>query len=261
MSVATDLASVQRAFQRSIRSELAPANDLVRGGDPADGTERFGIYANAYRLRLVEALAANYPMLQTHLGQSAFAEIALAYLDAHPSTHISIRHFGNRLSSWLEETHPAERWLGEFAALEWALDQAFDASDANALGRDALASVQPDEWASLQFEFSTALSRLMLKTNAGAMYEATANASACPEGRVADATHWIIWRRELRAQYRSLTLDEAVAIDTLLAGGTFADACERLAGIGDEETVPVRAAAFLKRWLLDDIIVGFGTAP
>jgi hypothetical protein len=246
MSAVTDLASQQRALQRLITS----------GTDLADGGERVGIYASAYRLRLIEALGANYPMLQTHLGLEPFANVALEYLDDHPSTYVSIRTFGLHLPSWLKRTHAREPWLAEFAALEWALGCAFDAPDSTTIGRDALANIRADDWAALAFRFSAALSRLSFATNAAAQYEAAASAQTPPpDGRVSDKTEWLVWRRVLQAQYRSLAVDEAIAIDTLLAGGTFADACERLAELGDEDSVPLRAAAFLKRWLLDELVM------
>lgn len=255
MSVATDLASLQRTLQRLILMNAADARDLVHAQDPAQGSERLSIYASAYRLRLIEALAANYPMLRTHLGHNAFGEIALAYLDDHPSSFVSIRTFGVQLPAWLERRSVAEPWLAEFAALEWALGCAFDSLDSTAIGIDALAKLRLDEWATLTFRFSSALRRLSFKTNAPSLYEAAANSRTPPDGRPSDATHWLVWRRDLRAQYRSLTLDEAVALDALLADGTFADACEQLAQIGDEDSVPLRAAAFLKRWLLDELVI------
>ena len=255
MSVAPGLAATQRMLQRLILSDAPTAPDVVQADNLAEGSERLSIYTSAYRLRLIEALGANYPMLQTHLGQDWFGELALAYLDDHPSTYVSIRAFGMRLPEWLARHRPTEPWLTEFAALEWALGCAFDALDSPAIGLEALASVRPEAWATLTFAFSPAVHRMSFKTNAASLYEAAANAQTAPAGREIDASAWLVWRRDFQAQFRSLAPDEAIAIDTLFAGGGFADACERMAEIGDEDSVPLRAAAFLKRWLLDEIVV------
>src|SRR5690606_40146004 len=56
------------------------------------------VYADAYRLRLIEALAHNYPRLQQLLGEEEFSTVARSYLDEHPSRSVSVRWFGNRLA-------------------------------------------------------------------------------------------------------------------------------------------------------------------
>ena len=62
---------------------------------------RLRIYADAYRLRLTDALAHNYPCLQQLLGAEAFAALAQRYLDEHPSTSVSVRWFGHQLAAEL----------------------------------------------------------------------------------------------------------------------------------------------------------------
>src|SRR3990167_11289209 len=64
---------------------------------------RLAIYSNAYRSRLIEALAANYPVLQTYLGCEQFEELGQAYLHACPSSFRSIRWFGDQLVNFLNE--------------------------------------------------------------------------------------------------------------------------------------------------------------
>jgi hypothetical protein len=251
-----DLASMQRTLQRLILDNAQDTTGVVRTHGRGDAAERLHIYASAYRLRLEEALAANYPMLQTHLGPQAFVAVALEYLDGHPSTYVSIRTFGNHLAQWLAGHRANEPWLAELARLEWALGCAFDARDAAPIDIESLAAVGAEDWSILTFRFSAAVQRLSLTTNAPALYQAATDGQSTPAGHVLPATgEWLVWRTSLQAHYRSLAKAEAIGLDTLLAGGTFADACERLAEFGDEASVPAMAAAFLKRWLLDEHIV------
>jgi hypothetical protein len=256
MNAVTNLASLQRTLQGLILGGSADTSGIVRSDASTDGAERLNIYASAYRLRLQDALAANFPMLQTHLGKDTLAAIALEYIDAHPSGYVSIRSFGVHLPQWFEAHRGAEPWLAEFARFEWALGCAFDAIDRATIGIASLSSIEHADWSVLTFRFSPATQRFTLRTNAAALYMAATNEESAPEGHVlAEPGEWLVWRRALTARYRSLSLPEALAIDTLRAGDTFGDACERLSNLDDEETVPMQAASFLKRWLSDELIV------
>jgi hypothetical protein len=250
------LVAVQRRLQSFILRDASATSGLVRSDGASDSSERLNIYVIAYRLRLEDALAANFPMLQTHLGGQAFATIALEYIDIHPSSDVSIRSFGQHLADWLEQQRTSEPWLAELARFEWALGCAFDAPDTSTIGIDALAHVAPTDWSMLTFRFSSATQRLTMQTNAATLYASAANDATAPEGRLLpEPCEWLVWRRDLLSQYRSLTTAEALAVDALLAGRTFGETCERLADLDDDETVPMQAASFLKRWISDGQII------
>jgi hypothetical protein len=254
-----DLHTLQREMQQAILAgDTAPA--FVHGRDARDRAHRFGIYAFAYRSRLQEALAHNFPMLQAHLGEAAFAAIASAYIDAHPSVHASIRAFGDRLPQWLECERPDAPWLAELAQLEWLVGCAFDAPDDTPLATDALAGIEPGAWAELRFQFARSVHRLACRTNAAALYERPSDESPDAHDREAHPTQLLIWRQRLAARYRPMTNVEALAFDALAAGETFGAMCARLLEHGSETDAPLQAAACLKRWLADELIVTFSLA-
>jgi Putative DNA-binding domain len=256
MNAVTKLAAVQRKLQSLILQGATAADGFVRSDAGTDAAERLFIYSSAYRSRLQEALAANFPMLQAHLGPQSFATIALEYIGAHPSSYVSIRNFGTHLPHWLETHRSAEPWLHELARFDWALGGAFDAIDATAIGIESLAGIAPVDWPMLSFHFSPAVHRLTLHTNAAGLYMAAANEAPSPAGQVlAEPGDWLISRGALLAQYRSMSRAEALAFDALFAGATFGAACERLSDLEEAESVPMLAASFLKRWIMDEIIV------
>jgi hypothetical protein len=256
MKAVTNLASAQRRLQSLILHGAAAGDGFVRSDDGKDAAERLSIYSSAYRLRLQDALEANFPMLQTHLGPQSFATIAHEYIDAHPSSYVSIRSFGTHLPHWLEMHRSAAPWLHELACFEWALGGAFDVIDTAVIGIESLAGIEPTDWSMLTFHFSPAVQRLTLHTNAAALYMAAANEAPSPAGQVLAAPgDWLVWRSALLAQYRSMSRAEALAFDTLLTGETFGAACERLSDLDEAEPVPMLAASFLKRWIMDEIII------
>lgn len=249
----TELSLLQRALQRSIVSGVADARIDAEGDDAA---RRLGIYATAYRLRLQDALGHNFPMLQLLLGPQRFGEFASRYLDAHPSTHVSVRAFGAHLSEWLQAECPREPWIAEFAGMESALADAFDAPDQIPLTVEALAAVEADCWPHLRFTFAAHVRRLTLLTNAAHLYGQVTRDESPSTGCNSDRpSEWLIWREALTARYRSIEEIEATAFDALQRGSTFAQMCELLFESYEVESVPVQAAALLKRWVTDALIV------
>ena len=59
-----------------------------------DARSRLQIYANAYRTRLYEVLANDFPVLRTFLGDTSFEQLSDAYVRGYPSKSFTLRGFG-----------------------------------------------------------------------------------------------------------------------------------------------------------------------
>jgi len=248
------LAKVQHAVQSFVLEGKTGAQSEIASTDTLSATARLGIYAEAYRLRLIEALASNYPRLKQAIGDEEFDSLALRYIDVQRSHHPSIRWYGERLSEFIATVRPVEPWLAELATWEWAVAAAFDGRDAATIDATVLASIQPDEWSALRLVFHPSIQRIDLHSNVTALFKALTEESAAPVPRSEARSAWVIWRQELKTQYRSLTVDEAAVLDSMRAGGSFAEACELLCDWHAAEQVPLRAATHLQRWLHDQLI-------
>ena len=261
------LASLQSDFQSFLLQREERLLDRVSGTATVDAQTRVAIYYDAYRLRLLEALDANYPVLHAWVGDDEFEQLGLAYLDAHPSRHFSIRYFGHRLPEFLgTEAYRERSYLAEMAVLEWALSEAFDAADDEIMQIEDMAGIPPDAWPTMRFRFHSSVRRLNLRWNVPAIWnpinrniEAEKNGEEPTAEVPAPATEeyprsWLIWRQELKTYFRSLPVDEAWAIDTAVAGGTFAEICEALTEWIDAQNVAVHAAGLLKQWITDGLI-------
>jgi Putative DNA-binding domain len=218
-----------------------------------------GIYRNAYRVRLIEALDDTYPALHALLGDEVFAALGEAFVAAHPSVHRSIRWYGGELSEFLSRCPPyAEQpILAEVALLEWTLAEVFDAADADPAPRAALSAVDASAWSELQFEFHPSLRRLHFLWNTTAVWQAMSHDQTPPDPVCAEhRVPWLLWRQNLQNYFRSMTADEAAALDSALRGGNFGEICEALAEWLPDEEIPLRAATLLGTWADSGIIVG-----
>jgi hypothetical protein len=254
VTTSVPLAELQRRFQRYVERHGGAVDAFVVADAKAGAVERMDVYAHAYRLRLAEVLANDFPALRATAGTQDFDRIARAYLDAHPSTRFSVRWFGARLADFLRAHEPARPVLAELAAFEWAQGEAFDALDAAALSVDDVAQLPPDAWPGLRLTPHPSLRRLDLEWNAAVIARAIDEGEEPPEPERGAPVAWLLWRRDLVVRWRSLAPDEAAALDAVRTGTTFGDVCEILCAHVEPDAAAMHAASLLKRWLADGLL-------
>jgi hypothetical protein len=219
---------------------------------------RLGAYYNAYRIRLIDALAVDYAALEKILGRTAFEDIALDYLQRFPSRQPSIRWFGQHLPAYLAEYYRGDEaeFVIEMASYEWAQATVFDAVDSAELFQlEDMAQVAAEAWPQLQFEFKAALQWLDLYWNVPQIETALDNGQEAPQRQRSEfAQRWLLWRRDYRTYWRSLEVHEAWAIEQAAIGANFAEICEGLLEWVDAQQVALVAAGFLKQWIGDQLI-------
>ena len=252
-----------RGLQADFKSFLLNGDERmlerVVGSAKVSAPRRLAIYYDAYRLRLLEALDSNYPVLHAWMGDEEFDQLGLAYLEAHPSTHFSIRYFGHRLSEYLASSGTCrdKPWLGEMAALEWAMSEAFDAPDSPVVNLDAMASIPPEAWPEMRLTLHASVRRLYLRWNVPAIWKAIKEEQPPEEPMAGEWPQpWLVWRQDLKIFFRSQSVDEAWALDAVRSGEPFASVCEGLVEWIDAQNVALHAAGLLKRWMIDGIVSG-----
>jgi hypothetical protein len=256
----TPLAQLQGEFQDFLLRGTS-VERRVRGSARVPAATRLAIYGNAYRSRLADALAANFPGLAALLGEADFATLAHDYVRTHDSPFFNIRYYGDALADFLarHEHYVAAPVLAELARWEWAMMGAFDAADAHPLTHEALAAHPPAHWAQLRLTFHPSLARLALLWNVPQLWQALSDAGERPPLELAaQPVPWLIWRRELSSYYRSLSLTEAAALDAARSGWPFGELCELLCDELGEQEAPVQAATLLRGWVDAGLIVAAG---
>ncbi len=256
------LAELQDRFQAHIVHNDEAVTGDIAGPDDAYRQERLHIYYSAYRLRLIAALAVDYPVLKAFVGEQRFEQLATAYIEARPSMVRNLRWFGDSMTGFLrnDQRFSNESILAELAEFEWAQGLAFDAADAAQLGFDELASVPAEHWPQLRFIAHPSLQLVASQWNVVALWHAHRDGENLPTASCQDQAGTIaVWRKSYKTYFRSLDRDEALLWRTLAAGTAFGEACSRLAtqmGM-DEASAAQRAAQLLRSWVEEGWIQGF----
>lgn len=251
----SQLAKLQADFQAYLIDEnkgIAFKNRII--DDAKVGAEkRLGIYYDAYRFRIIEALATAYPKLKAMLGDDLFDNTARAYIDWHPSTYRNMRWVGDKMQMHLQHTLPQHPVAAEMAAFEWALSLAFDAADAPVLTLQDIAMILPEAWADLHFVFHPSVQLLPLDWNVLQIWNAL-DKNETPPSIAKTNEPCLIWRQDLNSHFRSLAAAEIVAIQSAISGASFGELCEQLQENASEEEATVQAAQYLSSWLNDSLI-------
>lgn len=252
-----NLMNVQNKFQSYLIAFDSGINTDIEETKKVSAATRLQIYSNAYRFRLIDALASNFPILQKYLGDERFQELALLYIDAYPSTFKSIRWFGNQLESFLQEQdkYTDFPYLAELAKLEWHMTLTFDAFDRELVDMQTVTQIPQDDWPMMRFVPHPSVYILDFQWNVVQIWQNLSKDEFPPEPiNYEIATSYIFWRKDLISQYCSLPSDERHAIDYMMSGHTFGEICLGLCQWVDEQDAALRAASLLKGWISSGLI-------
>ncbi len=178
---------------RSLRTATGvPVEAVLTGGPALSARDRLGVYHFAYRARLIDALADDFPAVRYAMGAPAFARFADRVITRHPSRTPNLNRYGAVFVEALSTPSrlPHRAFLLDLARLEWALVEAIHAPPPPRLDPAELGRIPPEGWGELRFVPNPALRIL---------------ASRWPVNRYLSA-----WRREqeptLPARERSATV-------------------------------------------------------
>jgi hypothetical protein len=255
----SEFARQQSDFQRGILA----GDDAVLAeilDSPQEKREvLFGVYRHAYGSRLVDALRNDHGLLHGYLGDEMFDTMGYAYVAAKPSHHPNLRWFSQGLPDFLKSTEPYSDHpiLAGLAALEKALNDAFDAADAPVLALADMAGFAPELWNTLKFQPHPASHRLDVSTNAAAVWLALKNDETPPDAVTLDEPgRLLIWRQDVTPMFRELIPEEAMMWDEAADGIPFGVLCSMLATYDDPDNAAARGASYLHGWITSGLLTG-----
>ncbi|MEQ1671566.1 MAG: DNA-binding domain-containing protein [Hyphomicrobium sp.] len=255
---ALSLADTQALFQKALLDGDTSVLDHLRDTSRTNRTTLFGVYAHAYRCRLVEILRHDYEYLAALMGNDAFEEMARAFVTANPSRFQNARWFGSGLADFLRanDAYASNPVFADLAGLEKAFADAFDARDATAISIDDLAAYAPEDWGCLTFAPHPAVSLLSVATNVLAVWTAIKAAQTAPSSMPASQarSNLVIWRFGVTPMVREMNLEEAMMWREVCRGRRFDALCEMAATYEQPEHAAMRTAGYLQGWLTSQML-------
>lgn len=149
----------QREFAAALTGGSSSIAEKVIGDAiPAEGRVR--VYLNHFRVSLLEALAATFPVTRALVGEAFFAQTARAFLVFEPPRSPVLAEYGAGFPTFLAALPDlgGHNYLPDVAAFEWALNLAGWAADQDLLTAADLP--EPEEAAKLALPLHGSAQRL-----------------------------------------------------------------------------------------------------
>ena len=226
--------------------ETSELERIVTAGPRLSAIERFGIYHEGYRHRLIECLLDDYPALCHALGRDRFEEICLQYLQAWPSTARSLNPLGSHMAEFCQER--LEDWSAFAAALarlEWSVVEVIHARSDPVLDARRLEYVPPNAWANARPVPISAL-RILNLTHPAHQYYDGFLAQQEPEIPSPARTIVLTYRNSTGVESLELSSVAERVLRRLIAGSTLGEA---LAGLDDDDTSRQEVMVAFQSWV------------
>lgn len=229
----------------------------IEEGGKIGPEKRLYIYAHAYRARLMEILADDFIALHSLVGDDMFEEICLAYIDAYPSTHPSLRYFGQHMAKFLKENDQYSSIIPaiEMAEFEWTFNDVFDDPDMKSVTVEDVTQIPPEAWTTLRIHLQPSFKMHKFKWNTPAVWSAVNEGDEKPimPEEYPIQSHCIQWKSDLKCFFRTLSDEEAEVLRSVKAGKGFPQICEMLMG-AHNELASSRAAELFKGWVMEGLV-------
>jgi hypothetical protein len=255
----SDFARQQNDFQRGILNGDDSILTEILDSPKEKREVLYGVYRHAYGSRLVDALRNDHGLLHSYIGDEMFDAMGYAYVAARPSHHPNLRWFSQGLPDFLKSTAPYSDHpiLADLAALEKALNDAFDAADAPVLGLADMAAFAPELWNTLIFQPHPSSRRLDASSNVADVWLALKNDKTPPDAiALEQPTRLLVWRQDVTPMFRELAAEEAMMWDEAANGIPFGVLCSMLATYDDPDGAAARGAGYLHGWVTSGLLMG-----
>ena len=206
---------------------------------------------------LIDFLRHDYAQLCNYLGDVEFCNLARAFITANFSRQHNARWLSNGLPAFIAQS---TRWnsrveLTEFAELEHAFHQAFDAADLKPFTVMELDETKTESFQTLRFKLHPSVSTLRFTTNACSIWSALKCDEAPPRVQRLNETQTIlVWRQGGNSRFRFLGSEEAMALAALHRGSSIAKLSEKIFATSPEES-DLHALRYLRGWTESEMML------
>ena len=220
---APSLLELQRAVHRSVVAHddaEASAHVVADGIEPA---ARLGIYRNTFASVLTNALRLSYPAVHRLVAAECFDGAARLFMDEQPPRCADLDQYGAGFPEFLARFPPVAglAYLPGVARLEWAVNRALHAQDAEPLDIARLAALTEEEQARVCFAPHPGLGLVRADHPADAIWRAVLdeNDAALASIDLASGPVWLlVHRAETGLDVSRLSEDALCFTAALLAG-------------------------------------------
>lgn len=223
----------------------------IRHNDSLPPQAQLDVYINAYRWRLREVVAEDYPVLAHYLGKDLFARLIEDFVEKETPDHYHIGRFALKLPAFLRSHRPEDVFAHELCELETAIAQLLDAEETPVLDVAMLNGLTAEGFMSAVLLPRKALQLVAFDFAVNDYFQSVQDEQPlAPPTR--QATFLAVFRHEDRVWRMPLAADEHGLLAQLVAGVPVAEAIDSLAG--DADALVASVSDWFARWVRNGLI-------
>lgn len=133
-------------FQTAILIQDDAVRNSIKPHSRLTAAQQLSIYQEGYRIRLSNAIMADYPALTALLGQAALAPVIAQYIDAHPPRSYTLDVYPFGFAAFFCQ-HSQDVFAAELAVLEGAIAEVFMLPETLPLSPQQFTAFSPEVFA------------------------------------------------------------------------------------------------------------------
>ena len=253
-NIATSLSDAQITMQDAILQGAgmdSKPHEWIRSKAEFAPKDQLAVYVNAYRFRLYDVTAEDYPILKHYLGEKSFDRLIKDFVNTAHSDHFNIGRYAAHLPDFLAVHELGEAFATELARLENAVSQLTDPPETAPLQPEHLAGMTPDLLMESKLYPRKALELFAFDYPVNAYFrdvkdEKNPLSPSRQKSFVAVFRHDdIVWRMDLGE-------DEYHLLNSLFKGTKIGDA---LAGL--DESAAANLSEYFSRWMRNGLLARY----
>lgn len=247
----------QQRLQASILQSVAQEGvaSWIRPKDGFAADAQIAVYTHAYRARLYEVTAEDFPVLRHCLGDISFETLLHGFVEQTQSIHFNIARYTSGLPIYLARVRPQDIFAHELATLEDAICQLQDAPESEALTTQHLAGLTPQALMQAVIGLRDASQLLAFKYPIDAYYTAVCEEQS-PAVPGPQDSHLLVYRHEDIVWRMNLEATEFHLLESLSEGVPVEVACAALEGQaeGADDAMASSVSRWFSRWIRNGVI-------
>ncbi len=193
----------------------------------------FDVYRNGYLRTVIEALAANFPVVETMVGTEYFKQLARAFVSEFPPTTSTLTGYGKDFPAFVgRRINDDLPYLADVASLDFAWLRSYFSSSGNKIDAAELASFE-DRIVEIRLGLHSSAQLVSATWNVFEIWQIHRRGGSVDEKiSIREVPqHILLWRPEQIVQARLLSESECAFFVAIKHGETLGVAADRAIGI------------------------------
>lgn len=238
---------MQQAVMLGDRFDSVPVQ-WIRAKNAFAPHEQLAVYANAYRYRLYDAVAEDYPVLRHYLTDKIFSDLIWAFVEEVLPDHFNIGRFALKLPAFIQQALPDDAFAHAMCQLETTVAQMTDPTETQPLDEADIQGLTAETLLGLTLYPRQALALMQFDQQVNAYYQSVMD-DQTPDEPLHEAVYLavfrhedVVWRMELEAQEFGL-------LSKLFSGASIG---ETLADV--EEDAQYKITEYFSKWMRNGLL-------